>query len=109
MFKYFLVPVSALLAACSTTPVQPTSPRTAPEYDLVLAGGRVVDGTGAPWFVADVGISGEKITAIGDLSGATAALRIEVRDRMVAPGFIDLLGQSELNVLVDNRVESKIR
>jgi len=109
MFKCFLALVGALFAACSSAPIQRTSGRTTPDYDLVLAGGRVVDGTGAPWFVADVGISGEKIAAVGDLSSATAARRIEVRDRMVAPGFIDLLGQSELNVLVDNRVESKIR
>jgi len=80
-----------------------------PDYDLVLAGGRIVDGTGAPWFRADVGIVGDRISAVGDLSAVHAIRRIDVRDRMVAPGFIDLLGQSELNVLVDNRVESKIR
>ena len=78
-------------------------------YDLVIAGGRVVDGTGAPWFRADVGVSGDRIAAVGDLSGARAARRIEARDRVVAPGFIDMLGQSELNLLVDNRAESKIR
>jgi dihydroorotase/N-acyl-D-amino-acid deacylase len=78
-------------------------------YDLVIAGGRVVDGTGAPWFRADVGVRGDRIAAVGDLSGARAGRRIEARDRVVAPGFIDMLGQSELNLLVDNRAESKIR
>ena len=77
--------------------------------DLVLAGGRVVDGTGAPWFRADVGVRGDRIVAVGDLSGARARRRIDLRDRMIAPGFIDLLGQSERFLLVDDRVESKIR
>jgi dihydroorotase/N-acyl-D-amino-acid deacylase len=79
------------------------------ELDLVLANGRVVDGSGAPWFRADVGIRGDRIIALGDLSRAAAGRRIDVQGRMVAPGFIDLLGQSELYVLIDNRVESKIR
>lgn len=81
----------------------------APPLDLVLANGRVVDGTGAPWFRADVGIRGDRIAAMGDLSKAPARQRIDVQGRIVAPGFIDMLGQSELNVLVDPRVESKIR
>ncbi|HWE22371.1 MAG TPA: D-aminoacylase [Myxococcales bacterium] len=80
-----------------------------PRFDLVLTGGRVVDGTGAPWVRADVGIRGDRVTAIGDLSRARAAKRIDVHGLTVAPGFIDLLGQSELNVLVDPRAESKIR
>src|SRR5262249_38160476 len=77
--------------------------------DLVLAGGRVVDGTGAPWFRADVGIAGDRIVAIGNLAHAEARRRIDAHDLVVAPGFIDLLGQSELNLLADNRAESKIR
>ena len=80
-----------------------------PDYDVVLANGRVIDGTGAPWFRADVGIRGDRIEAIGDLSKASAGRRIDVADKMVAPGFIDMLGQSALLLLVDNRVESKIR
>ncbi len=78
-------------------------------YDLVIAGGRVVDGTGAPWFRADVGIRGDRIAAIGDLAGAPAARRIDARNNFVAPGFIDLLGQSEHALLVDPTAESKIR
>src|SRR5499427_1581906 len=79
------------------------------EYDLIVANGRVVDGSGAPWFRADVGIRGVRIAAVGDLSHSSSTRRIDVGDRMVAPGFIDLLGQSERHVLIDNRVESKIR
>jgi len=83
--------------------------RSAPRYDLVLAHARVVDGTGAPWFRADVGIRDDRIASIGNLTGAAAARRIDVADHVVAPGFIDLLGQSEMNLLIDNRAESKIR
>jgi len=81
----------------------------APRYDLVVSGGRVIDGTGAPWVRADVGIRRDRIAAIGDLSAAQAKKRVEARGLAVAPGFIDLLGQSELSVLVDPRAESKIR
>jgi len=77
-------------------------------FDLIFAGGRVIDGTGAPWFRADVGIVGDRIAAIGDLSTAAAARRIDASRLVVAPGFIDMLGQSEYNVLVDNRAASKI-
>src|SRR3954467_14688283 len=77
--------------------------------DLVFSGGRVIDGTGAPWFRADVGVRGDAIVAIGNLTHATARKRIDLKDQAIAPGFIDLLGQSELNALVDPRQESKIR
>jgi N-acyl-D-amino-acid deacylase len=83
--------------------------QTPPEFDLVLTGGRIVDGTGAPWFRGDVGIKGDQIAAIGDLSRANARRRVDVRDHVIAPGFIDMLGQSEMTLLADNRAESKIR
>ena len=79
-----------------------------PRFDVVITGGRIVDGTGAPWHRGDVGIVGDRITAMGDLAGAAATTRIDATDLVVAPGFIDLLGQSEYNVLVDNRAASKI-
>jgi dihydroorotase/N-acyl-D-amino-acid deacylase len=81
----------------------------AADYDLIVAGGRVVDGTGAPWFRADVGVRGDRIVAVGNLEKASAKRRVDAGGKYVAPGFIDMLGQSELNLLVDNRVESKIR
>jgi len=81
----------------------------AADYDLIIAGGRVVDGTGAPWFRADVGVKGGRIVAVGNLQKATAQRRVDATGKYIAPGFIDMLGQSELNLLVDNRVESKIR
>lgn len=79
------------------------------KLDLIIEHGRVVDGSGSPWFRADVGIQGDRITRLGDLRDVPAKLRIDARDHVVAPGFIDLLGQSELYVLVDPRAESKIR
>ena len=77
-------------------------------YDLIIEHGRVVDGTGAPWYSADVGIRQGRIAAIGRLEGATAERRIDARGRIVAPGFIDMLGQSELTLLVNPHVPSKI-
>jgi len=79
------------------------------KLDLVIERGRVVDGSGSPWFRADVGIQGDRIVRMGDLRDVPAKLRLDARDHVVAPGFIDLLGQSELNVLIDPRAESKIR
>jgi N-acyl-D-amino-acid deacylase len=83
-------------------------PDPAPVYDLLLTGGRVVDGTGAPWFSADVAVRDGKIAAVGRLAGATARRTVDVSGLVVAPGFVDLLGQSEYNVLVDSRAASKI-
>jgi dihydroorotase/N-acyl-D-amino-acid deacylase len=77
-------------------------------YDLIIEHGRVVDGTGAPWFAADVGIRAGHIAAIGRLDTASARKRIDAAGRVVAPGFIDMLGQSELTLLVNPHVPSKI-
>jgi len=78
-------------------------------FDVIFSGARVIDGTGAPWFRADVGIRGDAIAAVGDLSAQKAKRRIALRDLALAPGFIDMLGQSELTALVDPRQESKVR
>lgn len=78
-------------------------------FDLLILGGHIVDGTGNPWYAADVGIRDGRITAIGRLSGAAAKRRIDAHGLVVAPGFIDMLGQSETTLLIDPRAESKIR
>jgi N-acyl-D-amino-acid deacylase len=78
------------------------------QYDIIISGARIVDGTGAPWFVGDIGISGDRIAAMGDLHDATARQRIDASGLVASPGFIDVQGQSEFNVLVDNRAASKI-
>lgn len=83
------------------------APSEAP-LDLLFTSGRVVDGTGAPWFVADVGVRDGKIASVGALAGRPARRTIDASSLVVAPGFIDLLGQSEYNVLVDPRAASKV-
>src|ERR1700730_4395060 len=82
--------------------------RALPTYDLIIEHGRVVDGTGAPWFAADVGIRAGRIAAIGQLDKATANRRINAAGRVVAPGFIDMLGKSELTLLVNPHEPSNI-
>jgi len=94
----------AVLGGQAQGPVQ----TPARSFDVLIAGGRIVDGTGDPWYRGDVGIAGDRIVAIGDLSGATAKTRLDAANLVVAPGFIDMLGQSEFNILVDNRAASKI-
>ena len=86
------VAVGALLvflAACSPSPApssQTAAPRSA-DFDVLIAGGRILDGTGAPWYAGDVGIVGDRITAIGPLGSRTATTRIDAAGTYVAPGF----------------------
>ena len=77
-------------------------------FDLVIANGHIIDGTGSPWYSADLGIRDGRIAAIGNLSAAPRKRTIDARGRVVAPGFIDMLGQSETTILVDPRLPSKI-
>jgi N-acyl-D-amino-acid deacylase len=79
-----------------------------PEYEFVISGAHIVDGTGAPWVAGDIAIAGDRIVAIGDLSKASARKRLDAKGLVVSPGFIDVQGQSEFNLLIDNRVASKI-
>jgi N-acyl-D-amino-acid deacylase len=77
-------------------------------FDLVISNGHIIDGTGSPWYSGDVGIRGGRIAAIGVLSAAPRVRTIDARGMVVAPGFIDMLGQSEHTILVDPRLPSKI-
>jgi N-acyl-D-amino-acid deacylase len=77
-------------------------------FDIVITNGHIVDGTGSPWYSGDVGIRDGRIAAIGNLSAATRKRTIDAAGRVVAPGFIDMLGQSETTILVDPRLPSKI-
>jgi len=79
-----------------------------PSLDLVITHGHIIDGTGSPWYSGDLGIRDGKIAAIGNLSAAPRKRTIDAAGKVVAPGFIDMLGQSELTILVDPRLPSKI-
>ncbi|HXW56622.1 MAG TPA: D-aminoacylase [Candidatus Cybelea sp.] len=79
-----------------------------PAFDLVIRNGHIIDGTGSPWYSGDIGIREGRIARIGNLAGAPAKHSIDARGLVVAPGFIDMLGQSELTILVDPRLPSKI-
>lgn len=89
----------AMLTSCRTVPA---------EFDLVLRGGLVLDGTGTPAMRADVGVKGDRIAALGDLAGRTADTSIDVSGRVVAPGFIDTQGQSGRTLLEDGAGASHI-
>ena len=99
---------TSIFFACNRPVAVGTTGVSEESYDIVISNGRIVDGTGAPWFRGDIGIRGDRIVRIDDLHAATAKQRIDAKNLVVSPGFIDMLGQSEFNVLVDNRAASKI-
>lgn len=98
------VAASALLLAACTTMQTPPKP-----LDLKIVNGRILDGTGAPWYRGDIGVRGDTIAAIGNLGDTPARSTIDARGQIVSPGFIDLLGQSQNNVFADPHLEAKVR
>lgn len=98
------IAIAMTMTSCSTT-----KPMTTPPLDLKITNGRIVDGTGAPWFRGDVGVRGNRIVAIGDLRKEPALSTIDAEGRMVAPGFIDLLGWSQTTAIADPQLEAKVR
>jgi dihydroorotase/N-acyl-D-amino-acid deacylase len=95
------------LLTLAITPL--TTAQTSPQpYDIVITNGHIIDGTGSPWYSGDIGIRDGKIAAITNLSAAPRKRTIDAAGKVVAPGFIDMLGQSELTILVDPRLPSKI-
>jgi len=78
------------------------------QYDVLIKNGRIVDGSGRPGYNADIAIKDKRIARIGNLANATAAKTIDARGMVVAPGFIDMLGQSETYLLIDPRGMSKV-
>ena len=79
-----------------------------PVYDIVIRGGRIVDGTGNPWFEGDVGILGGRIRAVGLIRGGARRV-IDAQGLVVSPGFIDLHTHSDLPLLRNGNAESKVR
>lgn len=80
----------------------------AQDLDVVITNGHIIDGTGSPWYSGDIGIRDGKIVTIANLSNAARKRTIDAQGKVVAPGFIDMLGQSEMTILVDPRLPSKI-
>lgn len=110
----FLAATLGLMAACAPTagPAPSRSAGSDDTYDIVITNGRVVDGTGNAWFAADIGIKGDRltrITPVGVLATARATSRIDATGKVVAPGFIDIQGQSALQFTTgDGRVVGKV-
>jgi N-acyl-D-aspartate/D-glutamate deacylase len=94
-----LLVAAIAISACST----------APEFDVVISGGTVIDGTGAEPRLADVGIKGDRIAAIGNLTNRSASNRVDATGRMVTPGFIDIMGRSGVSLLSNGLAESHLR
>jgi N-acyl-D-amino-acid deacylase len=92
------------LFLASSVPAAP-QPRS---FDLLITNGRIIDGTGSPWYAGDIGIVAGRIAAIGHLAGASSKRVIDAQGKVVAPGFIDMLGQSELSILIEPSVPSKV-
>ena len=84
-------------------------PATGADYDLVIRGGKVVDGTGNPWFHGDLAIRGDKIVAVGRIPAGAATREIDARGLVVAPGFIDIHSHSDFLLLEDGNAPSKVR
>jgi N-acyl-D-amino-acid deacylase len=78
------------------------------DFDILIRNGHIMDGSGNPWYAGDVGIRGNRIVAIGNLAGAHAKRVVDAKGMAVAPGFIDMLGQSETSLLIDSRSLSKL-
>jgi N-acyl-D-aspartate/D-glutamate deacylase len=103
----FLRSVSCCLVAvvCAS----PLLAAETPPFDLVIRNGKIVDGTGNPWFFGDVGIRGDRIVAIGKVPVDKAQRVIDARGLIVAPGFIDMHSHSDFFLLEDGDAQSKIR
>jgi dihydroorotase/N-acyl-D-amino-acid deacylase len=105
----FVFALLCCLGANVTGRLQRPAGRSAPgPFDIIIKSGHVIDGTGSAWYAADVGIRDARISAIGKLDPAQARRVVDAAGKVVAPGFIDMLGQSELSILVNPHLPSKI-
>ena len=108
--KHLFISTALLVAVCQQAvrlKAQPTTPEH--NFDIIIHDGQIYDGNGGPPFTADIGISGDLITAIDDLSDANAKQSISARGMAVAPGFINVLSWATASLLEDGRAMSDIR
>ncbi|NIV85366.1 MAG: amidohydrolase family protein, partial [Actinobacteria bacterium] len=98
-----LTRVARLALAASVAACAPSE-----QFDVLVRGGTVIDGTGSPAVQADLGIRGDEIATVGDLSGAEATIVVDATGLTVAPGFIDMHSHSDRTLLVDGRALSKV-
>ncbi len=102
-------PITVLALLAATASVANAQTDDSADYDVVIHSGRIVDGTGNPWFAADVAIRGDRIVGVGTFPESSARRVIDARGLVVAPGFIDLHGHSTNALLTDGNGESKLR
>ena len=105
------LPIFALLLLASFLAIPPATPTAHDDarYDLVIRNGRIVDGTGNPWFHGDLAVKGDKIAALGKVAANTGKREIDAKGLVVAPGFIDMHSHSDFTILEDGNAQSKIR
>ena len=105
--QLILILLAGFFLSSFVPPTLAAQPAAQP-FDLVITNGHIVDGTGSPWYSGDLGIRDGKVAAIGNLSSESRKRTLDAKGMVVAPGFIDMLGQSEVTILVDPRLPSKI-
>jgi N-acyl-D-amino-acid deacylase len=109
IFRLLIAGLSVAAAGCALTTSSGAGQTTPSRFDVLIRGGTVYDGTGAPGVVADVGLRGDRVTAIGDLAHATARVEISAAGYAVAPGFINMLSWSTESLIADGRSLGEIR
>jgi N-acyl-D-amino-acid deacylase len=105
----FLAVCAVTIAHAQQKTAGPGKAAASPAYDIIIRNGHVLDGTGNPWFAADIAIRGGRIAKIGRHLAGTAKTTIDAKGLIVAPGFIDMHSHSDISLLVDGNAESKIR
>jgi N-acyl-D-aspartate/D-glutamate deacylase len=102
--------LALIVVLAGTAPLLSTSTQKSDaEYDLVIRGAKIVDGTGNPWYPADIAVKGDKIVALDKVLKGTGKREIDARGLVVAPGFIDIHSHSDFVLLEDGDAQSKIR